>query len=395
LVPTSKTLTIRGVGSSDSIPPGSGTIIKTTTPAVILMGAVSSAYANPVYNLSGFSLLGPDGSCATTTSGDGLKMTGTAQPVVSMADISAYSFCGAGAAGFNLADVEYGVFSRMAAVYSDTGWRLSNAFNANTLTSVTASLNASYGIDIQDCQNNVFDAAAVQSNQKTGMRITAPASGSNGNVFHAGHFENNNTSATAGVFAFELTATPGHYVNNNKCAACVFQGARENVGLNGVSNAGSINNTFEGGLASSAANPFVISNGSNGSAIFDGLTSRSSVTDPSFVMTILNDTSDGHDYYPDHYRGNSYTKGTRTYSAVSPSIGGTALAAGGCTSGTVSFAGIAPNDGILVSPNSPGQDANFYWFGYYAGNAVTVSVCAIAAGTPGATTYNVRVFHDY
>ncbi|WP_175777531.1 hypothetical protein [Burkholderia anthina] len=78
-------------------------------------------------------------------------------------------------------------------------------------------------------------------------------------------------------------------------------------------------------------------------------------------------------------------------SGTSGSIGGSALAAGACTSGTASISGATSSMTVTVSPSAnPG--AGFDWNGYVsASGTVTVNLCAIAAGTPTATIYNVRV----
>lgn len=77
--------------------------------------------------------------------------------------------------------------------------------------------------------------------------------------------------------------------------------------------------------------------------------------------------------------------------ATSASIGGSALAAGACTSGTVAVAGSTTGMAVVATPVTyPGDGST--WAGYVsAAGTVTVKVCAIAAVTPGASTYNVRV----
>lgn len=78
---------------------------------------------------------------------------------------------------------------------------------------------------------------------------------------------------------------------------------------------------------------------------------------------------------------------------TSGSIGGAALNAGQCASGTVSISGATTSMAVAVSPaggTSPG--AGFVWQGYVnASGSVTVQVCALSAGTPAATSYNIRV----
>lgn len=79
--------------------------------------------------------------------------------------------------------------------------------------------------------------------------------------------------------------------------------------------------------------------------------------------------------------------------ATTASLGGAALSAGQCTSGTLSITGATTSMTVTVSPatgNAPGS--GFVWQGYVnAPGSVTVQLCAITAGTPAATSYNVRV----
>lgn len=79
-------------------------------------------------------------------------------------------------------------------------------------------------------------------------------------------------------------------------------------------------------------------------------------------------------------------KGTTT------SMGGGALAAGACSSGVSFISGAAVGNGVAITPSTyPGD--GFTWEGYVpAGGIVTGKVCAIVAGTPAASVYNVRVF---
>jgi hypothetical protein len=78
--------------------------------------------------------------------------------------------------------------------------------------------------------------------------------------------------------------------------------------------------------------------------------------------------------------------------ATTASIAGAPLKAGQCASGTVSFPEALTTMTVQVSPNTyPGD--GFIFSGYVsASGTVTVKVCAVEAGTPTASTYNVRVF---
>jgi hypothetical protein len=82
---------------------------------------------------------------------------------------------------------------------------------------------------------------------------------------------------------------------------------------------------------------------------------------------------------------------TGAITAVTASIGGSALTAGQCASGTATATGALTTMAASASPNTyPG--AGFSWTAQVtSANTVTVYVCAIAAGTPTASTYNVAL----
>jgi hypothetical protein len=73
------------------------------------------------------------------------------------------------------------------------------------------------------------------------------------------------------------------------------------------------------------------------------------------------------------------------------SIGGSALAAGACTSGTVAVTGSTTSMAVVATPATyPGD--GIFWHGYVStAGTVTVKVCASIAATPTASAYNVRV----
>lgn len=76
------------------------------------------------------------------------------------------------------------------------------------------------------------------------------------------------------------------------------------------------------------------------------------------------------------------------------SIGGSALAAGACSTGTATIAGGTIGHTVGVS-TSDGTDigGSFFYRGVVTNNTtVTVSVCAAVAGTPTAKTYNVTTY---
>jgi hypothetical protein len=78
-------------------------------------------------------------------------------------------------------------------------------------------------------------------------------------------------------------------------------------------------------------------------------------------------------------------------SGTSASIGGGALAGGACASTTTTVTGAATTMAVVATPvTDPG--AGNYWQAFVSSaNTVTVRVCAAVAGTPVASTYNIRI----
>lgn len=80
-------------------------------------------------------------------------------------------------------------------------------------------------------------------------------------------------------------------------------------------------------------------------------------------------------------------------SANTASIGGGALLAGACASGTANIPGVSVTDTISATPQTYPGDAVFWKAYMSAANTVTVKVCAAVAATPTASVYGVRAFH--
>ena len=74
-------------------------------------------------------------------------------------------------------------------------------------------------------------------------------------------------------------------------------------------------------------------------------------------------------------------------------IGGSALLVNNCSTGTVTLASVTNAMVISVTPVADPNSTtvqDYTWYGYMSStNTVTVKVCALVAGTPAATTYNV------
>ena len=83
--------------------------------------------------------------------------------------------------------------------------------------------------------------------------------------------------------------------------------------------------------------------------------------------------------------------GGDTLNGTTGSIGGGALLAAACTSGTVTVNGAATGMVAIASPNTYPGDGSIWSAQVTSANTVTIKLCAIAALTPSAGTYNVRV----
>jgi hypothetical protein len=87
----------------------------------------------------------------------------------------------------------------------------------------------------------------------------------------------------------------------------------------------------------------------------------------------------------------AFVKANLPFAGTTGSIGGSALAAGACTSGTVNVTGATTSMAVVATPATyPGD--GMAWRPYVsAAGVVTVKVCAEIAGTPTISTYNVRI----
>jgi hypothetical protein len=87
----------------------------------------------------------------------------------------------------------------------------------------------------------------------------------------------------------------------------------------------------------------------------------------------------------------AFVKSNLPLVATTVSIGGTSLSAGACASGTANVTGATTSMAVVATPMTyPGDGMD--WRTYVSSSGVvTVKVCAVVAGTPTASTYNVRV----
>jgi len=73
------------------------------------------------------------------------------------------------------------------------------------------------------------------------------------------------------------------------------------------------------------------------------------------------------------------------------SIGGSALLAGACSTGTVSITGATTGMAVVATPVTYPTAGNFWQSYVSSAGVVTVAVCAAVADTPTASVYNVRI----
>lgn len=137
-------------------------------------------------------------------------------------------------------------------------------------------------------------------------------------------------------------------------------------------------------------NPFVMGNATNNITLINPVTAATpsgySVTNASSSpLQILNTKG------LDAGISGQYATMATDQASTTASLGGSALAAGACTSTTATISGATSTNSVSVSPQTyPGD--GIYWEGYISSaNTVTVKVCAVTSTTPVASLYNVRV----
>lgn len=223
--------------------------------------AISSAFSNPHYSITNLDLEGPDGHaaiCSTAMSGNGLRISGMAAPLVRISNVRAIGFCGIGKAGIWLDNTENGSLRDSETQFDTIGLKLSTAPNAMTIDNLLAGQNKTLGVYCDGCTSDVFTNVTVQSNQRTGIRMD----GGDSNTFNSPHFENNNTSHTMGEYGLDLTASKEHgSVLSNVFNAAQFAGTHDTIHMTGVAGHAVSFNVFNGGLTSSGPNPLVMVDG--------------------------------------------------------------------------------------------------------------------------------------
>ena len=252
-------LTMRGAGASN-VSQGfgaqnlTGTILKCTGTGDAI-AAISTHYGEPTYTFLGLTLIGPDTvSPRTTTSGNGIRISGTAAPRVIMRDVVVNQFYGAGKAGIWLDDPEYNVLDTVVVSNCDIGLKLTSFVTASVFNSVKLQLCASYGGYFVDAYSNTWNALTIQSNEKTGLY----GEGLTHSTFNSTHFENNNTSATASTYALDLRGSATRSVVGLKFTSSVFNNTRDKIYLAGYDAGHPVSGVhFENGQGNAVSGPLI------------------------------------------------------------------------------------------------------------------------------------------
>ncbi len=139
------------------------------------MAAISGSGGTfPVYDLSGFTLIGPDSAYAGT-SGNGLRITGSAAPDSIVGDIYARGFFGAGKAGIWLGTSEGFSVHHIRGDLSDIGIKFSAAANAGSGDNLQSSQAHTTGILFDTVSGGAYSNLTVQGSNCNGVVFSAAA----------------------------------------------------------------------------------------------------------------------------------------------------------------------------------------------------------------------------
>lgn len=149
---------------------------------------------------------------------------------------------------------------------------------------------------------------------------------------------------------------------------------------------------FTGG---SPGQQIVVFNDANSTVTFNSSNTNGIFIANVLSLTLINGQSASFIYNPNLSRWiYQYNNGPLpTQNITTTSIGGSALAAGACSTGTTTLSASATGH-LALATESDGSNigGNYTVRATVSGTTVTINICAIAAGTPAAETYNVMVF---
>lgn len=265
------------------------------------------------------------------------------------------------------------------------------SFIVNIGTSTQAGLNG-IAVGYQSQQNNT-----AQDNTSLGdFSLQANTSGASNtavglNALVANTTGQNQTAVGAASCALVTTGTNDTCLGSNASI-----GAAINHGL-AVGNAASVTGGYSQAIGDSAS-----ASGTNSVALGTSASCTGSNDCLAIGANVSNSTANtaqiGDSSVTDIYFGAGLAKlhaGNLPLSGTTSSIGGSALTLNACTSGTVSITGATTSMVAVTNPTADpnsGTSQSYDWYARVtAAGTVTVYECAIVAGTPTATTFNVRV----
>ncbi len=206
------------------------------------------------YRMENLSFIGPDTSSPwTNSSGDCIHVIGPTNRLF-LDDVNITLF-GGGYGIYLDTDMEDCLWRNVQVTYCKVGiktWGPSfGVFNQNVWLNVGVQQSYALGVDFSG-GGCVWSGGLVQSNQKSGLRIT----NSFGNVFDGIWFENNNWTATAGGYALVVTAMAGSTTQMQRFRSCRFGKATDKIYLDASATGSAVVETaFEGGYAASISGP--------------------------------------------------------------------------------------------------------------------------------------------
>lgn len=234
---------------------GSGhqsTYIRTSSAGADLLSAVATGTATyPIYNFSGFTLVGPDAAHAGASSGNGLRISGGG-PAIILRDIYARNFFGAGKAAFYLGDGNGMSLTDLRADLSDIGFNFIGGTNSDNIVSANnlqASQPYSYGFYMNGVGGGSWNNLSSQGATCTGFYLTNASLTINGL-----YMEVNNQSASASCHGLDLEGPVKGAIFNG----IISNSSRDDIFLNGGPASDSNYSTAVMG------NTFISSNAANG-----------------------------------------------------------------------------------------------------------------------------------
>jgi hypothetical protein len=204
-----------------------------------------------------------------------------------------------------------------------------------------------------------------------------------------------NVCNAAAAYAANITAATGFTLHvkstqNTAAGTAVLEADKGNVGASAVLRLADTGLTqFDVGLITSDA--FNIHDLINGHYIFslpvNTMPTNSIGGNSNGATAITQPAADN----STNIATDAFVKSNLPLAGTTGSIGGSALAAGGCASGTVNVTGATTGMAVVATPVVyPGD--GMAWRPYVSSaGVITVKVCADVAGTPTASAYNVRV----